>query len=333
VEQLTLSKLPKYLSDESSAWELLERLRWPGGMVACPHCGAVGTDHYLIPSRSGERRTKKGTVTHRRLWRCIECKKQFSVLVGTIFESSKVPASKWLLAMWLMAAGKNGVSSKELQRHLEVSYQTAWHMSHRLREAMTREPLRELWTGTVVADETYVGGAPKNKHANKRRPDSRQGVTDKTPVVALVHKRTGEVRAKVVPNVTSRNLATMLNETCSPEATHLHTDSAGVYAPIGPDFASHETVNHSVGEYVRDGISTNQAESFFAQFKRSLDGTHHSVSKEHLQQYASEFEFRWNTSKVSDPERVQALVDGAVGKRLPYRPLIARPSPQSGAAL
>lgn len=320
MEELTLSKLPKYLADEDSAWELLERLRWPKGEVVCPHCGVVSKDHYFIKSRSGERKTAKGTVTYRRLWRCRDCKQQFSVLVGTIFESSKVPVSKWLLALWLMAAGKNGVSALELQRHLQVSYQTAWHMSHRLREAMTREPLHSLWTGTVIADETYVGGDPKNRHASDRR-DSRKGKTDKIPVVALVNKETGQVRARVIAKVNGKNLRNMLNETCNPKESHLVTDAALVYTPIGGMYLSHETVNHSAGEYVRDGITTNDAESFFAQFKRSLDGTHHNVSEEHLQRYASEFEFRWNTSKMSDGQRVAALIDGSVAKRLPYRPL------------
>jgi hypothetical protein len=116
----------------------------------------------------------------------------------------------------------------------------------------------------------------------------------------------------------------MLDETCKPAETHLHTDAANLYTPLGKEFASHGAVNHSAGEYVREGISTNQAESFFAQFKRSLDGTHHSVSKEHLQRYATEFAFRWNTSKLTDSERVQELVDGTAGRRLPYRPLTER---------
>lgn len=323
MEELTLANLPKYLADEQSAWELLERLRWPEGQVVCPHCGVVSTAHYFVAARSGERKTPKGTVTYRRLWRCRDCRKQFSVLVGTIFESSKVPASKWLLALWLMAAGKNGVSAKELERHLQVTYQTAWHMSHRLREAMKREPLATLWIGTVVADETYYGGEPKNRHA-KDRVGSKSGKTDKQPVVALVNKHTGEVRAKVVPNVTGATLRAMLNETCVPAETTLHTDAFPMYRSIAPGFMGHASVNHKAGEYVRDGVSTNQAESFFAQFKRSLDGTHHSVSKEHLQRYASEFEFRWNTSKMTDSYRVQALIAGTVGKRLPYRPLTGR---------
>lgn len=324
MEDLTLATLPKYLVDEASAWELLERLRWPDGDVVCPHCGVASHAHYFIKSRSGERKTRTGAVSYRRLWRCRDCRLQFSVLVGTIFESTKVPASKWLLAMWLMAAGKNGVSSKELQRHLNVSYQTAWHMSHRLREAMTREPLKSLWRDTVVSDESWVGGEPKN-WSNKKRALPRDQWTEKTPVVALVNKRTGEVRAKVLPVVNRRNLAKMLSETVVPHESHLQTDASSMYKTIGPAFLSHETVNHSRSEYYRNGITTNQAESFFSQLKRSIDGTHHNVSKEHLQRYASEFEFRWNTRELTDPERVQALVDRASGKRLSYRPLTERP--------
>ncbi len=323
MEPLNLATLPKYLSDEGAAWELLERLRWPEGQVVCPHCGVIDPAHYFIAARSGERKTRTGQTTYRRLWRCRHCRKQFSVLVGTIFESSKIPVSKWLLAMWLFNAGKNGVSALELQRHLGVSYQTAWFLGHRLREAVTREPLSSLLSGTVVADETWVGGEPKNRHANKR-VGSKQGLTDKTPVVALVHKESGEVRTRVVANVNGENLRQVLTSHVDPATTHLHTDSAQVYMPLGKKFASHGTVNHSIGEYVRDGVSTNEAESFFAQFKRSLDGTHHNVSKDHLHRYATEFEFRWNTRKMTDAERVQKIIGASVGKRLTYRPLTDR---------
>jgi transposase-like protein len=325
MEQLNLATLPKYLSSEAAAWELLERLRWPEGQVVCPHCGVIDPKHYFIAAKSGERTTRAGNTTYRRLWKCRDkdCRKQFSVLIGTIFESSKVPVYKWLLAMWLVGAGKNGVSALELQRHLEVSYQTAWYMAHRLREAMTREPLSGLLSGTIVADETWVGGAPKNRHASKR-PYRGKGWSDKTPVVALVHKESGEIRTRVIANVTGRNLRNVLLENVDPAKSHLHTDANSSYFQVGREFASHGTVNHGAGEYVRDGISTNELESFFAQFKRSLDGTHHNVSKRHLGRYATEWEFRWNTRKMTDAERVQTLVDKSVGKRLTYRPLTGR---------
>ncbi len=146
MENLNLATLPKYLSNEASAWELLERLRWPNGEIVCPHCGVIDPKHYFIAARSGERQTRTGATTYRRLWKCRHCAKQFSVLVDTIFESSKVPVSKWLLAMWLFNAGKNGVPALELQRHLDVAYQTAWFTAHRLRVAATRKPLVTLWS-------------------------------------------------------------------------------------------------------------------------------------------------------------------------------------------
>jgi transposase-like protein len=147
------------------------------------------------------------------------------------------------------------------------------------------------------------------------------GATDKTPVVALVNKDTHEVRTAVVANVNGANLRSVLFHNVDPAATHLHTDSAKYYRPLGKEFASHEYVNHTEGEYVRGDVSTNAAESFFAQFKRSLDGTHHNVSKEHLHRYASEFAFRWNTCKMTDAERMQAMIRASRGKRLTYRPL------------
>lgn len=319
MEPLNLATLPKYLSDEDAAWELLERLRWPEGQIVCPHCGVIDPNHYFLSSRSGERRTRKGTVSYRRLYKCRDkdCRQQFSVLVGTVFESSKIPVSKWLLAMWIFCAGKNGVSAKELQRHLGVSYQTAWFLNHRLREAMTREPLAALLTGVVVSDETYVGGIPRNRHRPRGAKAKRGGGTDKTPVVALVTK--DEVRTKIVPKVNARNLRGVLFEHVD-QSAHLHTDSAQVYQDVGLEFAAHETVNHRAGEYVRDGVSTNAAESFFAQFKRSLDGTHHNVSREHLHRYATEFEFRWNTRKLTDFQRMQKMIRASTGKRLTYRP-------------
>ena len=194
---------PKYLSNEASAWELLERLRWPDGEPVCPHCGTKDAKHYFISAKSGERKTKAGKVTYRRLWRCRDkaCRKQFSVMVGTIFESSKIPASKWLLAMWLMGAGKNSISALELQRHLApMSYQTAWFWpTGSVRPCGASQcglssPARSLWT------RLSVGGAPKNRHQQgrpSRLPDSarRKGPHhDKSAVVALISKETGEAR-------------------------------------------------------------------------------------------------------------------------------------------
>jgi len=333
MEALNLATLPKYLSDEASAWQLLERLRWPDGVPVCPHCGTKDSKHYFISAKSGERKTKAGAVTYRRLWRCRDkaCRKQFSVMVGTIFESSKIPASKWLLAMWLMGAGKNSVSALELQRHLGISYQTAWFLGHRLREAMQREPVFSLLSGTVVVDETFVGGAPKNRHRQGRASrlpsgaGSRKGpMYDKTPVVALISKETGEARTRVVADVTGATLRKAIAQDVDMPNTVLHTDGHSGYKWFRSEMAGHEYVDHSAYEYVRGDVSTNMAESFFAQFKRSVDGTFHNVSRQHLSRYADEFAFRWNTSKMTDAQRVQALIDNTPGRRLTYRPLRER---------
>jgi transposase-like protein len=329
MEELNLAKLPKYLSDESEAWALLERLRWTDGEPVCPHCGTKDSAHYLLKARNGTRETRMGNISYRRIWKCRNkaCRRQFSVLVGTIFESSKVPVSKWLLALWLTGAGKNGVSALELQRHLGIAYQTAWFMSHRLREAMTREPVAGLLSGVVVADETYVGGSPLLMNAKRRKKVTIKGnhVDNKTPVFALVEKHSGQARTRVMANVTGANLAQEFKDHVDPSQSLLWTDKLNAYMEIGKGFVAHETVDHGRKEYVGPtGATTNLAECFFSQFKRSLDGTFHNVSREHLGRYATEFEFRWNTRKLTDAKRVQTLIDGVAGKRLTYKPLTER---------
>jgi transposase-like protein len=323
--ELRLADLPKYLSNESEAWKLLERLRWNGEPV-CPHCGTISANHYFVSARSGTRQTANGNTSYRRLWKCRErgCRKQFSVLVGTIFESSKVPVSKWLLAIWMMNSAKNGVSALEMHRQLGVSQQTAWFIGHRLREAMKREPLAGLLSGTVVADDTFVGGAPKNRHASRKGKygkGARADLPPKTPVLALVEKDSSQVRTRVVTDVTTKTLRKAIARDVDMPATMLHTDGHGAYHQIGAEMAGHEYVDHSRGQYVGPtGASTNMAESFFAQFKRSLDGTYHSVSSKHLHRYASEFSFRWNTKGLTDTERVIAMIGNTRGRRLSYRP-------------
>lgn len=339
-----LAELPRYMSDENEAWLLLERLRWNGKPV-CPHCGTEDEKHYFIASRSGERRTKAGNVSYRRLWKCRDkdCRKQFSVLIGTVFEDSRVPISKWLLALYLFAAAKNAISAKELERQLGVTYPTAWFMLHRLRAAAGRNPLAPLMSGTVVVDETFYGGKPKNKHQQGRNhgpagPGARAaaqkagvklpggprgGYAHMTPVVALIDRFTGEVRTKVITDVNGDTLREVISEQVDMPETVLYTDGASAYRKIGKDMAGHHWVDHVRKEYVRGEVTTNQCESFFAQFKRSLDGTYHAVSRKHLHRYADEFAMRWNTCKMADADRVQAIVDLTLGRRLTYRPLVS----------
>lgn len=253
MDDLNLATLPVYLSDEAEAWLLLERLRWQDGGPVCPHCGTQDPKHYFIASKSGHRTTRAGNVSFRRLWKCRDkdCRKQFSVLVGTIFEDSKLPVSKWLLALYLMGAAKNGISALELQRHLGIAYATAWFVLHRLRAAMGREPLASLLSGTVVVDETYIGGAPKNKHRQGAKGHvathgrGRGGYADKTPVIALISKETGEARTQVVTSVTGATLRETITTNVDMPATTMHTDGAYGYKAIGIDMAGHESVDHS----------------------------------------------------------------------------------------
>ena len=308
--KLTLKNLADQITDEHDAYLLLEELRWHGKPV-CPHCGHDKA--YFLTPKGGARGTGKPkpdgkrTQSVRRVWKCAKCRKQFSVLTGTIFHGTKVSLRTWLMVMVQMSSAKNGISAREVERMHAVTPETAWFMLHRLRESMKRDPLAGLLSGVVVADETWIGGKPVNRHDHKRGQGG-QGRTDKTPVVSLVSKETGEVRSRVVPNVDGRTLRTVITEQADLATTVLHTDSAGAYPWARSEAAGHETVNHHVQEYVRGDVSTNQTEGYFSQLKRSIDGTHHHVSREHLHRYLSEFDYRYTTRKLSDSPRLERMI-------------------------
>jgi transposase-like protein len=310
-QKLTLDYVAKHLSDEGKAYEFVERLRWPDGPV-CPHCGSVDRARFLEP-RDGARKTRTGKETSRRVWKCAECRKQFSVLIGTVFEDSRIPLSKWLLAMQMLCSAKNGVSAHELARTLEISVKSAWFMSHRLRYALERpvvaDRVADKLRGIVEVDEVYIGGKRKGTPRGRPGPESH-----KTPVVTLV-ERDGEARSRVMRRVTGENIGAMLSEHVA-EEVHLMTDEFGPYLPLGKRFASHETVNHGEQEYSRGNVHVNTAEGFFSQLKRSIDGTHHHVSRQHLHRYLSEFDYRYSTRKVEDGERALRAIKQAEGKRL-----------------
>jgi transposase-like protein len=295
---VNLSHVAKYFSDETAARELLEAMRWPNG-PACPHCG--GAEPYKLTPR------KPGTKTRLGLYKCKACRKQFTVTVGTVFEDSRIPLSKWLLAIHLLSSSKKGMSAHQIHRMLGISYKAAWFMMHRLRYAMAEGPLRNLLDGIVEMDETYVGGK------SKARPGRPNRHSPKTPVVALVERGTGRVRTKTMP-ITSMNLYSAIRENMDTDAT-LMTDG---YPAYGGLVAKHETVNHQAGEYVRGNVHTNTVEGFFSLLKRGINGTFHHVSRGHLQRYCDEFAFRYENRKVSDGRRAGMIVSGAEGKRLTY---------------
>jgi len=205
--ELNLSTLAKHFSDEGAAWELIEKMRWKNGPV-CPHCGDTGRAYFIKPRKP--RTTSTGAISCRRLWKCKACRKPFSVLVGTIFERSQIPLSKWLLALYMRSASKNGVAANELRRTLGVTQTTAWYMLHRIRKAMESEFPPVLISGMVIADEAYIGGDPKNRHASARGPERDGRGTEKVPVFSLINAATGEVRSQVVANVDGVTLGRIL---------------------------------------------------------------------------------------------------------------------------
>ncbi|MEA2474902.1 MAG: hypothetical protein QOE06_2817 [Thermoleophilaceae bacterium] len=317
--ELSIPKLAAKISTEADAYRFLEDLRWNGEPV-CPHCASAKPPYFLTPKNGTSRTTRTGKQSERRVWKCAECRKQFSVLTNTIFHGSKIPVRTWLFVVFEMCASKNGVSAREIERKYALTPKSAWYMTHRIREAMKRDPVAGLLSGRVVADETWYGGKPENRRKGDPRRVGKQGATDKTPIVALVSRETGEVRSRSVPNVTGDSLSAVIREETDPARTHLHTDEWPPYRhQIAPMLADHSTVNHHAAEYVRGDVSTNQAESYFSQLKRSLDGTHHHVSRAHLDRYLTEFDFRFSTRKISDTERMKRLAGQVGGRRLRYR--------------
>jgi transposase-like protein len=297
----------KIYNDPDAARVHLEKQLWPTGPV-CPHCGSLKAT------------ALEGKAHRKGLYQCNEheCREQFSVTVGTVFERSKIGLHKWVLAAHLIAASKKGMSSKQLERMLGVTYKTAWFMSMRLREAMSQDGFTPIGGDEkfVEADETFVGG--KSHNIQKGKPLSK-----KKPVVALI-ERHGEARARAVPDVTGKSVRNVVVTQASRDS-YLMTDDASIYVGIGKEFYSHSVVQHAKREYARLGgsVHTNTAESFFAILKRGITGSFHSVSEQHLQRYVDEFVFRWNNRSalgVEDFERANELVKGAAGKRLTYRP-------------
>ena len=291
-------------NDDDAAREHLEALRWPQGAV-CPHCGGA------------DRQSKLEGTSHRPgLYFCGHCRSQYTVTVGTVFERSKVPLHKWVLATHLLCSSKKGMSSHQLHRTLGVTYKTAWFMSHRIREAMNIEPEGQLGGdgGPVEVDETFWG----NK--GKQKPGARS-YHHQMKVVSLVD-RSGEKRSFHVPNVSPTTLRPILNAHIAANAK-LMTDEHGTYTKLGKAFASHDVVNHSAKEYSRgNGVTTNTVEASFALLKRGLVGTFHHVGEQHLQRYVTEFDFRWNNRTalgVNDTQRTDKALKNIGGKRLTYR--------------
>jgi transposase-like protein len=313
----TLQQAIIYFSDANRAFQYALNFRWQNGLVTCPRCN--GEKHSFIKTR--------------KVWFCYDCNKQFSLKVGTIFEDSPITLDKWMLAMWMLANCKNGVSSHEMGRTIGVTQRTAWFMLHRIRKAMeTGVYGGELGGGgePVEVDESFVGGEPKNWHKAKREShrktvrsarvqEYQNRFTHKTSVIGMLDRESRQIRAKVVPNVKRDTLQKEILCTIKP-GSKVYTDQAVAYTSLQKTYI-HETVNHAI-EYVRGEVHTNGLESFWSLLKRNLAGTYVAVEPFHLDRYLAEQVFRYNHRKDwNDQGRFELALSSIGGKRLTYAEL------------
>lgn len=302
-----------YMHDEAAAFAHVEAMLWADGPV-CPHCGVVDRAYRLEGVRTKpSKKNPEGKERHG-LWKCRECRKQFTVRKGTIFEESHLPLHLWLQAIHLMVSSKKGISSHQLHRVLGITYKSAWFLTHRIRECMRSGDLAPMGGGggTVEADETFIGREPGR--------EKKTGTSHKMKVLTLLDRDTGQARSMVVDNLTIAEVAPILRDNIAKEAT-LNTDEAKHYWKPGKEFAAHGVVHHRAGEYARGDITTNTVEGFFSIFKRGMKGVYQHCGKQHLHRYAAEFDFRYNNrtaNGVDDVERSQIALRSVVGKRLTY---------------
>ena len=300
-----------HFHNEEAAYAYVEARIWPEG-ATCPHCG--GVDRI---GKMGGKSTRVGT------YKCYQCRKPFTVKIGTIFESSHVALHIWLQAMYLVAGSKKGISSNQLHRTLGVTLKTAWFMSHRIREAMRTGGLGLMGSdgARVEADETYIG----QKADYDRQPKAR-GSAHKLRVVSLVDRGTGEARSFPANSMVRDEVAQIVRANLAKEAK-LTTDESRLYSVVGKEFAAHDTVLHGAHIYVRGDVYTNTVEGFFSIFKRGMRGIYQHCSEKHLHRYLAEFDFRYSNRAVTgcnDGDRADRLLSGIVGKRLTYQQSAAR---------
>lgn len=300
----TLVEAIRYFSDPEKAFEFVKSLRWPDGQVTCPRCRYDGQHSFLKT---------------RRIWKCGNCKRQFSAKVGTIFEDSPLGWDKWLPAIWLLANSKNSVSSYELGRAIGVCQKSAWFMFHRIRKAMESRSFVKL-SGTVEVDETFIGGLAKNMHASRRKYLTGGGGVDKAAVQGVI-QRGGRVRAEVVPDLTRIRLQGNVRRWVE-EGSAVYSDEATAYMGLDQHFA-HKSVNHK-REYVVGDVHTNTLESFWAVLKRSIKGTQIHVTERHLNRYVNERVFCYDHRNATDLERMVLAVGGVGERRLTWNALTTR---------
>ena len=296
-EKSGLLEAIRYFSDLIVCLEAVSKAKWPKG-PECPRCQSK----------------RLSFLKTRLMWTCLECRKQFSVKVGTIFEDSAIGLDKWLTAMWLLANCKNGVSSYEIGRALSVTQKTAWFMLHRIRYAQHHGTINKM-TGTVEADETFIGGKARNMHADKRAEKIHgRGPDGKAIVFGLLDRETGEVRTSVVGTRRKHHLHGAIRENVAPGA-ELNTDALKSYD--GLNEYTHKVVDHAEA-YVDGSVHTNRLENFWSLLKRTIKGTYVSIEPFHLFRYLDEQSFRFNERKDTDAQRFQKVLNSVAGKRLTW---------------
>jgi transposase-like protein len=299
----TLMEAIKHFSDEMVCIEFVASLRWVDGIATCPRCES--TENYFLKTR--------------KVWKCKSCKKQFSVKVGTIFEASPIGLDKWLMAIWMIANCKNGVSSYEIHREIGLTQKSAWFLLHRIRKAMQNGSFEKL-SGEVEADETFVGGLAKNmSKARRERRIKGRGSVGKTAVLGIL-QREGNVKAKVISDTTKATLHREVLGTVE-NGSKLYTDEWRSYRGLGIQY-QHEVINHSISEYVRGAVHTNSIENYWSLLKRTIRGTYVSVEPFHLDSYLDEQSFRFNERKTDSQTRFSKVVSGVSGRKITYAELI-----------
>lgn len=298
----SLLQMMQAIPDEQTAIDHFTAIRWKNGAF-CPHCGSTKVYHF----------------SDKRNHKCGDCRKRFSIRVGTIFEDSKLPIRTWLLAIWLITSHKKGIASTQLAKDLGITQKSAWFVTHRLRYAIRTQSFNRPLDGEIEADETFVGGKEKNKHAHQRT-GGKQGGKGKVAVLGML-ERGGELRTGITPNLSAKSVQTAIRENVAKGASVM-TDEHGAFLGLQGDY-NHHRVNHSAGEYVRHYVlHTNGIESVWALFKRQIVGTHHWLSPKHLSKYLGEMTWRFNLREMEEGDRVNALLAQTTG-RLTYKALKA----------